>query len=228
MKFRKFVEAVGYRVVQASRWGLPADRLDLTGDRDVEWAWVAARIPADAGRVLDLGPATSFTPLIAAFKGGEVQAVDLDPPPVPFVHPRLTYVKGDVLTDGDLPPGMFDVIINCSTTEHIGLSGRYGSREDADGDLKAMAILRARLAGPQARMVFTIPVGRDGVYHPYHRIYGQDRLPRLLAGFTVVDEQYFAKTGSQNAWKPVSRDEALRIEGSSSFYALGLFVLAAP
>lgn len=224
-ELRSRIKRLGYFIARASEWGQPADRLDLTGDRDVEWAWTAAHIPENAGRVLDLGPATSFTPLIAAFSATEVIALDLDPPPVPFSAPNLTYKKGDIL-HGGLPDGLFDTIVNCSTTEHIGLSGRYGSMEEADGDLRAMSLLRERMSGPNARMVLTIPVGRDSVQRPYHRIYGPERLPKILSGFEVLKSVYYAKPSMPNVWVSVDRAAALQIEGSPSFYALGLFVLA--
>lgn len=223
-RLRNYTQALGYKLVQASRWGLPADRLDLTGDRDLEWAWVAAQILDSPGRVLDLGPSGSLTPLIPAFRNADVIGLDLSPPHVPFSVPGLKYVTGDIL-HGGLPDGNFDTIVNCSTTEHIGLSGRYGSTEDADGDLKAMALLRERLSGPSARMVFTIPVGRDSVERPYHRIYGQERLPKVLDGFKVQRQMYFAKVGQLNVWQPVAKEVALDVKGSASFYALGLFVL---
>jgi hypothetical protein len=63
---------------------------------------------------------------------------------------------------------------------------------------------------------------------PYHRIYGRERLPRVLAGYQVTSEAYYAKRGTQNVWQPVTRDIALAVEGSESFYALGLFVLSTP
>jgi hypothetical protein len=225
-RIRSFVKQTGYRIARASEWGLPDDRLDLTGDRDVEWAWVAAKFPLDAGHVLDFGPATSNSPLMAAFNAKSVTAFDLDPPPVSFSSPNLRYVKGDIL-QGELPEGPFDTIVNCSTIEHVGLSGRYGNLEETDGDLRAMDLLRERLAGPKARMIFTIPVGRDGVYRPYHRVYGPERLPRILAGHSVCEALFYAKTGSVNIWQQVSKAEALSVQGSENFYALGLFVLAA-
>jgi hypothetical protein len=224
-RLRRLVRAVGYRIVHAADIFAPADGLDLSGDRDVEWAWVAAKIPEQAGRVLDLGPGTSFTPLIAAFKAREVIGLDLSAVIVSFSLPNLHYKRGDILA-GDLPEGIFDTIVNCSTTEHIGLSGRYGSSESPDGDLRAMQLLRERMAGPAARMIFTIPVGRDMVARPYHRIYGRDRLPRVLQGYRVVEEAYLAKLSPRGVWERVVRDCALSVEGSEKFYALGLFVLA--
>lgn len=223
-RIRSFIKRAGYGIARASEWGMPHDRLDLTGDRDVEWAWVAAKVPLDAGCVLDLGPATSNSPLMAAYNAKSVIGFDLDPQPVPFSAPNLRYVKGDIL-EHQIPEGSFDTIINCSTTEHVGLSGRYGNKEDSDGDLLAMKMLRERLSGPEARMIFTIPVGRDDVYRPYHRIYGRERLPRVLDGYAVREELFYAKTGSVNIWRQVPKGDALTVQGSESFYALGLFVL---
>jgi uncharacterized protein DUF268 len=222
---RKYIQFVGYKLVELANWSVDKGALNLIGDRDIEWAWVAAALPETPGRVLDLGPATSSTPMMAALRGGTVEALDLDPPAVSFSHANLRYIKGDILHNG-LPPGNFDTIINCSTTEHIGLSGRYGSTEEQDGDLRAMQLLRDRMA-PAARMIFTIPVGRDKVAAPYHRIYGPERLPRVLSGFRVERREYFAKIGQMNTWQAVSPEVALDVEGSARFYALGLFVLAA-
>jgi hypothetical protein len=44
-----------------------------------------------------------------------------------------------------------------------------------------------------ARMLMTIPVGKDGVYLPNHRVYGNIRLPQLLAGYNVVTESFLRK-----------------------------------
>jgi Caenorhabditis protein of unknown function, DUF268 len=222
---RRIVRGVGNRIAQAADWGLAGDHLTLLGDRDVEWAWTGAHMPPKPGRVLDLGPATSFTPLIAAFSASEVIAFDLDPPFVPFAAPTLKYQKGDILR-GALPEGLFDTIINCSTTEHIGVSGRYGSVEEPDGDLRAMSLLRERMNGPNARMIFTIPLGRDATHRPFHRTYGAERLPKILAGFEIIKEAFYAKPALPNRWVPVERAFAIQVEGSASFYALGMFVLA--
>jgi hypothetical protein len=223
-KLGSFTMTVGSKIVKASTMG-QSNRVDLLGDRDVEWAWVAGTLPAKCGRVLDVGPATAFTPLLAAFAGGDVTAFDQNMPSVPFSHPNLRYVAGD-LVRGGLPAGSFDTIINCSTTEHIGLAGRYGSVSMPDGDLVAMSLLRERMAGPDARMIFTIPVGQDMVAEPYHRIYGPERLPKVLANYRVEKEMFYAKVGTVNVWQPVDRATALAVKGSDRFYAIGLFVLA--
>src|SRR6202043_3648051 len=86
----------------------------------------------------------------------------------------------------------FDVIVMCSVIEHIGLSGRYNSREDPEGDLKAMR--KAFTLLDQAGFLFlTVPVGKDAVHRPWHRVYGQTRLHQLLEGFEVTQSRFLVK-----------------------------------
>ena len=125
------------------------------------------------------------------------------------------------------PPEHFDVIINCSSVEHVGLVGRYGTTTARpDGDLQAMAILKT-LTRRGGQMLMTIPVGRDRVFQPLHRVYGTQRLPRLLAGWEVMRDEYWAKD-EQNRWIRVSKDTALNVESVRWYYGLGLFVLRRP
>lgn len=203
---------------------VPEGERTLSGDRDVEWAWSMAHLlPASSpGDVLDLGAGHGMLSLTAAFRGHRVVAVDLEESAFQFEAGRIEYVRGDfnALT---FEPRSFDQVLNCSTIEHFGLAGRYGSGADEDADLAAMERLRAVLRR-DGSMVLTIPVGRDDVFSPYHRVYGEERLPRLLEGFTVGLEHYWAKP-RDDRWAPVERGTALRQQGSASFYALGLFVL---
>jgi hypothetical protein len=75
-------------------------------------------------------------------------------------------------------------------------------------------------------MILTIPVGRDAVFSPFHRIYGEMRIKRLLQGFAVLDQEFWAKDASY-LWKKCDRQVALATTGSNVYYALGLFLLRA-
>lgn len=203
---------------------------NLLGDRDIEWSWVAARIPEGPGEALDFGNGGSILGLIAAQRGFRVTAIDLGAVRWPYEHPGLVFTRGDLLS---MPLGerRYDLVINCSTVEHVGLAGRYDVAEQRDdGDLEAMARLAA-LMRPGARMILTVPVGLDAVFAPFCRIYGAERLPRLLAGFHVREELYWRK-GDRNQWAPCDRAAALATvaaAGSSDplacVYALGCLVL---
>lgn len=198
-----------------------AGNRDLSGDRDIENTWIAAKLPRKPGAVLDFGCGSSSLSLLARQLGHRVVGLDLRPPSLPYELDR-EFVQGDVLTV-NLGGRRFDAIINCSAVEHVGLCGRYGSGADTDGDLRAMARLREWLT-PGGLMLLTVPVGRDAVFAPLHRIYGQERLPSLLAGYEVVEEQFHVKNQA-NRWAIVDKAQALTGVGSERFYGLGLFVL---
>jgi SAM-dependent methyltransferase len=182
-----------------------------------------ARLAETPGRTLDFGADVGFLALAAAQRGHEVVALDRLAVVPAFHHERVEFLQADIL-DRPLDGQTFDQIFNCSSVEHVGLAGRYGSTDRADGDLEAMTIMREALT-PQGRMVMTVPVGQDLVCPPLHRIYGIDRLPRLLAGYAVEEQQFWRKRPRGSIWEQTDRETALATQGSASFYALGLFVL---
>jgi len=207
--------------------------INLLGDRDIEWSWVASQMPSGPGEALDFGTGGSHLALMAAQRDFNVTAVDLEPVQWPYVHPRLRFIQGDILKL-PLPREHFDLVINCSTVEHVGLAGRYGVTEDRpNGDLEAMARLR-ELMKPGGIMLLTIPVGRDAVFAPLCRVYGRERLPLLLEGYIVEKEAFWVKD-RENRWVQTDRETALDFEASAgswdplqNVYALGCFVLRKP
>ena len=202
----------------------PETALDLGGDRDLEWSWVAAHIGTGPGQAIDFGcgPMSSLG-LLAAHAGYQVMAIDLGTVDWPYQHPRLTFRRGDIL-NLDLPAQSADLVINCSAIEHVGLAGRYDVVTDMpDGDLEAMNRFAALLR-PGGRMLLTIPVGQDAVFIPLHRVYGTERLPQLLRGYQVEHREYWTKD-EQNRWAPTSEDIALAQASHPRLYGLGCFVL---
>lgn len=199
------------------------DGRTLIGDRDIEWTWTIAHVRSRAGRILDFGSGNGLMALGALFAGNSVVAVDLEPERYPFDPWRIEYVRGD-FNELELEPASFDQILNCSSIEHVGLAGRFGAPDDLDGDLRAMEKM-ARILKPDGNMILTAPVGIDGVYAPLHRVYGEERLPRLLEHWRIVEELYWAKPAAGERYEPVPREQALAETGSASYYALGLFVV---
>ena len=189
-------------------------------------------MPSGPGEALDFGPGGSHLALIAAQRGFDVTAVDLEPVTWPYVHPGLRFIRGDILKL-PLPEEHFDLVINCSTVEHVGLAGRYGVTEGRpDGDLEAMARL-GELMKSGGVMLLVVPVGQDAVFAPLHRVYGKQRLPRLLDGYSVEKEAFWVKDW-ENRWVLRDRETALNFEASvagsalQNVYALGCLVLRKP
>jgi hypothetical protein len=168
--------------------------------------------------------------LVAAQRGFKVTAIDLQPVTWYYAHQNLRFIQGDILKL-TLPVKHFDLVINCSTVEHVGLAGRYGTTENRpDGDLAAMERLRD-LMKPESIMLLTVPAGQDAVYSPWHRIYGNERLPKLIEGYRVERETFWVKD-RQNRWQSAGRKVALSFETAASswnplrnIYALACFVL---
>lgn len=199
---------------------------NLEGDRDVEFSWVAANMPNGPGRVLDFGCGTSWMGLLAARRGFDVTCVDLMQVSWAYEHRSLNFAHGDV-TELAFPADSFDLIINCSSVEHVGLQGRYGiSKDYGDGDIEVMSMLWTLLK-PGKEMLLTIPVGKDRVFAPKHRIYGAKRLPRLLQGWEIVKSEYWGKDES-NRWRMCEEIVALEREPLDHYYGLGLFVIRRP
>jgi SAM-dependent methyltransferase len=205
--------------------------INIMGEREIEWTWIAAHLPQGPGQVLDFGSGGSILSLLAAMAGYQVTSVDLGEVRWNFWHPDIDFRQGDIL-ELPLAEASFDVVINCSTVEHVGLVGRYGVINDRPkGDLEAMARLR-RLLKPEGTMLLTVPVGRDFIASPLHRIYGSRRLPLLLQGYVVEQAKYWQKN-QENQWVPCAGElEALDLEIrvdyenlANNLYGLGCFVL---
>jgi SAM-dependent methyltransferase len=220
-------------VVMAKRALFPkriqAGQIDLSGDREIEWSFVASRIPTGSGEALDFGCGLGTLTIHAAQRGYHVTALDLEPQVFPWIDPNVEAVCGDLLKL-ELPSRHFDLILNCSSIEHVGLPGRYGSTANkADDDLVAMRKLRGLLKA-SGKMLLTIPCGRDAVVIPWHRVYGTKKLPQLLEGYEIEEECYWIK-GPDNRWRQSTREMALAFEPRHSAiptqcsYALGCFVL---
>ncbi len=219
------------RDMRNSRAGDGAGR-GLAGDREVEYTFIAAELPPGPGKAMDFGCGPGFLSLLAAQRGYQVLALDLEPQRFLWTHPCVEFRKADILRE-KLPENHFDVILNCSAVEHVGIPSRYGVEKagaNGDGDLKAMERMR-RMLKVGGRMLLTVPIGRDAVFAPLHRVYGAERLPRLVAGFEVTKEIYWVKDGRQQ-WAAAGRAEALDFAPTADYrqvmrsqYALGCFVL---
>ena len=120
-----------------------------------------------------------------------------------YEHPQLDQVNAsfwDQLDDANLG---YDVVVSASSLDHDGL-GRYGDPIAPDGDLLTMRLLLRALA-PGAKVVLSVPVGPDRVIWNLMRIYGKDRLARLIDGYDVVERIGYDSTKLDDAPENVLR-----------------------
>ncbi len=64
----------------------------------------------------------------------------------------------------------------------------------------------------------------DAVFAPMHRVYGKERLPKLLTGWSVESEEYWTKS-SGNKWIETEKEKALTAKVEEKLYGIGLIVL---
>jgi SAM-dependent methyltransferase len=185
----------------------PPNKINIWGERQVEWTFISSEIPQGPGDALEFGCENGYLSLLAARKGFQVTALDLEPQKFSWQVPNVQFLQADLLKT-EMPADKYDLVINCSSVEHVGLAGRYGINESAtDGDLEVMQRL-GRTLKPGGKFLVTLPCGRDLVASPWHRVYGKDRLPRLLSGLRVEKELYWIKD-EENRWVATDRNTAL-------------------
>ena len=102
---------------------------------------------------------------------------------------------------------LFDAAFSISSFEHDGL-GRYGDPIDPDGDFKAMKNLK-KIIKKDGLLFLAVPVGKDKLVWNAHRKYGEVRLPYLLDGWEMIDQEgfddnlYKSDSGQGGAYQPV-------------------------
>ena len=198
----------------------PPGGFDLEGEKLLDWAWVVANLPQPSKRILDIGCHDSpLLPIMVAL-GYDVVGIDIGD--LPYQLSGFTFRQADFLV-ADFRERSFDVVVLCSVVEHAGLAGRYHQADNPDGDLQTMQKV-ARLLKPGGIVLFTIPVGVDLVFAPWHRVYGRQRLPRLLEGFTVRKSRFFVKKPG-GPWCETGELQALDFDSRGRCYALGEYVL---
>ena len=217
---RQFDRRFGVREWLRGERRPPRGGFDLYGEKIIDWGWICVHLPAGPKRALEIGCGES--PIIPAMlaRRYEVIGVDLDAS-ITVAMNGFRFVRGD-FNSIELVPG-FDLVVACSAIEHFGLAGRYGSTQDENADLKAMHKVHTLLS-PSGQVLLTIPIGLDAVHAPWHRVYGTDRLPLLIDGFTVTEACFWAKVPWQ-PWYETTMQHALNQPVAPQRYALGQFML---
>ena len=101
--------------------------------------------------------------------------------PVSCAYPGMTFLTPDEFRR---TPRVFDAALSISSFEHDGLA-RYGDPLDPNADLAAMQDMKA-LVKPGGLLYLAVPMGRDILVWNAHRIYGRNRFPLLVKGWTTL------------------------------------------
>lgn len=117
-----------------------------------------------------------------AFAYGSSQVITIE---YSKISSRVINLNTMTVDEFNIDTNTYDSALSISSVEHSGL-GRYGDPIDPDGDLKAMALLRERIK-PKGLCFLAVPIGNDRIEGNKHRVYGKERLPKLVSGWTILD-----------------------------------------
>lgn len=193
----------------------------VSPERVLEYSFVLGNLNLDHGRVLDVGCKGSMLPSILASLGVETYGIDVAPWKIPY--PNFIYVRQDTRCTG-FPDGFFDRITAVSVIEHIGLSGRFGSKEDPTGDKNALREMR-RILKDNGRILLTVPYGRPKVMRPWCRVYGRETLLEILDGLKIEKVELYVRDEDKH-WRSVSEEMAGQVEPDPMNYAVALLMLS--
>lgn len=114
--------------------------------------------------------------------------------PIEIHHDRVQFRPADRAYDY-----RYDLVVSFSSVEHFGL-GRYGDAVNPNADLQWMQMAKRAIA-PAGRLLLAVPQGpEDRVEACWHRIYGPQRMTRLLEGWTVVGK-HLSRQSSRYDWQ---------------------------
>jgi hypothetical protein len=174
-----------YASMQASRETLSPPAYPHAAE-DIAHA-ITSFLELDTLKHMRVGVWSSITPWVESVLMGlgasNVTTVDFNEPLLgsgtpPAMHTLPLQSLARVYAEGR----RFDLIVSFSGLEHDGL-GSYGDPVHPDGDLAAMAEIRALLSA-RGTLLLGIPIClEDDIYFPNHRLYGPVRLPMMLSGF---------------------------------------------
>ncbi len=189
-------------------------------DRSYEYAFTVEKFceyNIKNQKILDVGSSGSVLPGILTALGNQVVCLDVREWPIQLPH--LTVLKRDIINLNNENIGEFDVITCISTLEHFGL-GRYGDKEDVEGDFKGMFELKKFLKSG-GLMVLTLVFGKPTVVFPAHRVYNNSRLMRLIEGFKLLDRRFFRPISTQPViYAPCSKEDTYQVDLTTGYYAI--------
>lgn len=223
-KIYAFLAKLGITVFQKVFPDLFAKQPLKPTDRYIEYPFAMRNLPAPPARVLDVGCAGSFFPLLLAAFGYETYGMDIREYAIinKIKFENFVFVKEDI-RNNSFPDNYFDAISAISTIEHIGLSGRYGTDEDLGGDKKALLEMK-RIIKPAGSILVTVPFGRAQIIRPYNKIYDGDWIRRIIGDLKIEKGEYF-NIDLNGDWYQCTKEEAANFDSTITTSPLCLLKL---
>ena len=185
-------------------------------DRDMEYPWMLENIGIKEGRLLDVGSTACGLLYAHLPKTIEIHGINLNEQK--NSNPDIKLKTSDIRKT-DYPDNYFDAITCISTLEHIGVSGRYNSDDDPEGDRKAVEEMR-RILKPEGILLITVPYGARDVL-PINKLYNKERIDKLMINLNIASKKYLKYFPGHRIWLAVKEEEAAKADMlNDPWYAL--------
>ncbi len=223
-KVYKFIAGTGIKVLTKIFPEYFASEPLRPTDRYLEYPFVFKNLPKLPAKILDVGSAGSFFPLIVSSLGYDVTGCDIRPYKIlnKVKFNNFTFLQKNIC-EHSLQEEGFDVVTCISVLEHIGLKGRYGSGDDSEGDIKMVEEIK-RVLKPGGRAIITVPFGKAEVFAPYQRIYNLAGIKIISSGFEIIEQKFYCLNKNDD-WCECSGEHGETFKGSASRYGLALLCL---
>lgn len=190
-------------------------------DRALEYPWVIENIDIQEGRLLDVGSTSCEMFYQILPKSIEINGINLNPQK--NNNPNIKLQHGDI-RNTDYENNYFDCITCISVLEHIGVSGRYNSDEDQEGDKKAMKEIH-RILKPNGNLLLTIPYGAKDVL-PINKLYNKERIQKLFNDFEILEQKFLKFYKKYGLWLEVNEEEAAKTDMIKDYWYALCFIKA--
>lgn len=192
-------------------------------DRYIEYPFAIRNLPKPPVKILDVGCAGSFFPLLLASFGYETYGIDIREYAIinKIKFDNFRFVREDITKKTSFPDNCFGVITAISTLEHIGIAGRHGvTQMDLSGDKNAIKEIK-RILKSNGILIITIPFGIAKIIKRYCRIYDNTLVKQLVKGLEIEEEVYYMQD-SNDDWYKCSKRQAEGVNAKNDRYPLCL------
>lgn len=172
-------------------------------ERIVEIPFIFQHITRSKSRILDIGCCESTVSISLATLGHQVTGVDIRP--YELSHPNFEFRQEDIVST-PLKEKQFDYVLLLSTVEHIGLDTMYGDSQQGTDDLATLRKVKTLLK-PNGKLLLTVPYAKHFSQDSFMRRYDKAHLKRLLKGFKIIEQKFFAPDAKRSFWSEVTDRE---------------------
>jgi len=185
----------------------PASPINIRGERNVEWAFLSTEMPNGPGEAIEFGCEEGYMSLLAATAASTSSPTTSKSKTSVGNTLVFEFRQGDFLKL-NLPRNHFDLAINCSSVEHVGVAGRYGIEVNEEaGDIEVMQRL-VDILKPGGLLLMTAPCGRGCCNGAMVQGVWSSAASEALCAFRVAKDRIGSRMRRTSGWPPLVKQRS--------------------